>query len=75
MNRIDLENHIDDAYKVYAEHQTELLRDSFNSLQMMYKEMFKVWYCPAQAVIVEQQSLWDMAEPLPDIYCEAYNHE
>ena len=57
LERSVLETHIDDALRVYQLHpEDDLLRDSFNSLQMLYHASFGCWYRPAVPVeIVSEQ--------------------
>jgi hypothetical protein len=74
MNQTQLENMIDEAYKLHADHkEDEILRDNFNGLQMMYHEMYEMWYIPARKVELD---LWANSRDLTTGYQEdAYSHE
>ena len=56
MNKIDLENMIDEAYKLHEDHKDDqILTDNFNACQMLYHDLFDVWYIPARKAVVEYQ--------------------
>jgi len=73
MNKTQLENMIDDAYKLHEEHKEDtLLRDNFNACQMLYHDLFDMWYIPARKVELD---LWENALDMPVYHTDCYNHE